>query len=377
MSGFWKEVQQSVRSLLANRRFAAVGLTILAVTIAGVTLVITLVHSVLLKPLPYPDPDPDRLVVLWERQPNLPMLRTVRTADFMDWRSRSYSFESMALYRPFVYDIDVDTAPIRVQVWSVSPEIFSILGADTVIGRTLGVDDGLPGLPATAVIGYELWQSRFGGSPDVLGKTLQFPQNASVTIVGVLAPRFRLPTVGTMVLQARMPNPAPPFPEIWQAYRPSGQDLTNRLRGSYIAVARLKAGVSTETANDEIAAIQKQLAAEYPDTNGGVNAGANPLIDEVVGSYQFGIVDLFRGCCLLVVDRTRESYQSSTGSKLCSRAGTFDSSGLGRNAGKDSSSTHRRACDAKHIRLRSGFDRSGRGHSDAAAISTHRLPSIV
>jgi putative ABC transport system permease protein len=248
------------------------------------TLVATLVYSVLLKPLPYPDSD--RLVVLWERRPDLPTLRTVPIADFMDWRSRSNSFESMALYRPFVYDIDLDTAPIRVQVWSVSPEIFSILGTETVIGRTLGSDDGLPGGPATAVISYEFWQSRYGGAPDVLGKILQFPQNPSVAIVGVLAPGSRPPIVSAMVPQVRVPNPAPPLPEIWQAYRPSEQELTNRLRGSYTVVARLKTGVSPETASDEIAAIQKQLATEYPDTNGGVNAGANPLIDEVVGSYR-------------------------------------------------------------------------------------------
>jgi predicted permease len=250
--------------------------------------------------LPYPDPD--RLVILWEREPNLPTLRTVRTASFMDWRARSHSFESMALYRSFVYDIDGDTAPVRVQVWSVSPELFPMLGGQTVIGRGLHREDEQPGAPSAAIISYEFWKSRYGGAPDVLGKTLRFPQNATVTVVGVVAPGFRPPIVSAMVPNPRVAYPAPALPEIWLAYQPTEQERVNRIRGGYTAIARLNAGVSVDTANSEIGAIEKQLAAEHPDTNASMSAGANALIDEVVGSFRSTLWIFFGAvCCVLFI----------------------------------------------------------------------------
>src|SRR5690242_17818017 len=96
----------ALRSLLKDLRFTTVAIATLAVTIGGVALMLTLVRSVLLKPLSYPDPN--RLVTVWERDSRFPLARgrELRTADFVDWKKLNRSFESIALYRRSVYDIE-------------------------------------------------------------------------------------------------------------------------------------------------------------------------------------------------------------------------------------------------------------------------------
>jgi len=291
-------MRQAIRSLFANGRFPVISIATFGLTIAAVSVVSTLLYSVLLKPLPYPDPE--RLVILWERQPQFPTLRTVRTADFVDWRRRSQAFESMGLYRTMVSTIDTDTAPLRVQLSTITPAIFETLGAQIALGRGLMDKDERDDGETPIVISYALWQSRFGSSPDVIGKTLKLSQDTVGTIVGIAALGFHLPVLAST---PRLTSSSDPMePEIWQAHRPSGAEFSNRLRGGYVGIARLKPGVTTEQANDEIAAIAKQLSVDYPDTNIDVTAGASLLIHEVAGSYR-SLLWIFFGAvlCLLLI----------------------------------------------------------------------------
>ena len=102
------DVRFAQRSLRKDLRFTTVAIVTLAVTVGGVALMLTLVRSVLLKPLSYPDPD--RLVTVWQRDSRFPLARgrELRTADYFDWKTLNRSFDSIALYRRFVYDIDID-----------------------------------------------------------------------------------------------------------------------------------------------------------------------------------------------------------------------------------------------------------------------------
>src|SRR5215831_12292593 len=154
----------SFRSLRNDLRFTLVAACTLAVTIGGVTIMLTLVDSTLLKPLPYPNSD--RLVIVWEKDSRFPMARgrEARTADFLDWRRGNKSFESMALYRRSVEDVNPDTEPFRAEVWSITPELFRVLGAVPIIGRFPTRDDEFSSSAPTVVLSYELWQGRYHGN---------------------------------------------------------------------------------------------------------------------------------------------------------------------------------------------------------------------
>src|SRR5262245_25264648 len=281
------DVRSAERSLRKDFRFTAIAILTLAVTIGGVALMLTLLRSVLLKPLSYPDPD--RLVTVWERDSRFPFARgrELRTADFVDWRRLNRSFESIALYRRFVYDIDIDMQPVRAEVWSATTSLFPMLGARAVIGRLPDVTDEQPAAPAVAVLSYEFWQDQFNVDRNVLGKNLTFPGGVSATIIGVLSPGFHAPRVGSLVASAQAGLHADPaFPAIWQIYRPSVSELTNRNRGSHTGIARLKPNVSVAMALADLSAIAKQLSSDYPNTNNEVSVAVTPVIEEVSGGFK-------------------------------------------------------------------------------------------
>ncbi|MBI4475079.1 MAG: ABC transporter permease [Acidobacteria bacterium] len=280
-------MNSALRSLRKDPRYSIVAVATLAITIGGVGLMLTLIHSALLKPLPYPDPD--KLVVLWEKDPRFPIARgrQVRTAYFVDWKTQNRSFESMALYRPFVYDVDVDANPVRAEVWSVSPSFFPILGAEVATGRGFTAEDERANSAPVVVLSHEFWQEQFNGDPTVLGKTITLSQRVIARIVGVLAPGFQAPLVGTMGAGAQAGlEPASTFPVIWQAYQPAAAELENRDRGAHTGIGRLKPGVSAEMALAELRGITQQLVIEYGDTNSNITPMVSTLIEEVSGAYK-------------------------------------------------------------------------------------------
>jgi putative ABC transport system permease protein len=278
-----QDVRYAIRVLARQRSFTATALATIVLIVGGTTAVFTLVNSVLLRPLPYPASG--RLVIV---QANDPSGQTMLTyPDAQRVQNELASVEAWGLYRGPGYAATLDRNsdnPIPVQDMRITPELFSLLGLKVVLGRPLAPDDAVDANPDVAVIGHDLWQTRFGGAPDVLGKSFELRRGRSVTVVGVAAPGSDVP--GNWLS----------FPIVWHAIRVS-ERATPNLR--FTELARLKPGRSISAVNAEIAA-HRPLA----DPNGGANRSvdARLLLDHIVGDSK-RVLWMFFGAmtCVLLI----------------------------------------------------------------------------
>jgi putative ABC transport system permease protein len=285
MSTLLHDVRIAVRGLLARRGFTAVAVLTLALGLGATTALFSVVHAVLLRPLPYPEPG--RLVALWQTARDNPGVSeggTSSYANYADWKARARSFESMAMYAPTNFNVtglgEADLVPGGI----VTPDFFRTFASSPILGREFTPAEDRRGGPDVIVISYGFWRERLGGREDVLGSRLEI-SGRDWQIVGVAPPGFDYPN------EAR----------IWQPVR---NDDENCGRGCvYLdAIARLAPGVSFEAARDEIDAIGRALEAEYPDSNTNVAVGAMRLGDLIVGDVRPALLMLLAavGIVLLI-----------------------------------------------------------------------------
>jgi putative ABC transport system permease protein len=270
-----QDVKFGARTLRKSRGFTFVAVLTLAVGIGANTAIFSVVEAVLLRALPYPDAD--RVVLLWEnnRGRNRPH-NVVNPGNFLDWRAQSTSFEEMAAFADQRYGLTGGGEPEEVAAQAATPNLFQVLGARAALGRTLLPSDGEPGREEVAVIGHGLWQRRFGGSHDVVGKVLNL-DGRSMTVVGVMPPDFKW-----FIKQNSLSGkPA----EVWVPLTLTGQQGAAR-RGRYLsAVGRLRPGVSVEQAQAEMNTVASRLEAEYL-INKGWGASVVPLRDQLAGDIR-------------------------------------------------------------------------------------------
>jgi len=277
-----QDVRYACRVLARQRSFTTTALATIVLIVGGTTAVFTLVNSVLLRPLPYPSSN--RLVMVRAHDPRGGTTMSYRDAERL--REQLESVESWGLYRlGYASTLDRNTdRPLLVQDMRITPELFSLLGVSVVLGRPLVPDDALDANPDAAVIGHDLWQTRFGGTPDVLGKSFELRPGLTVTVVGVAAPGADVPGNGR------------PSPIVWHAIRVSQLSPTSR---AITVLARLKPGRS-------ISAVNAELAARRPLTDSTSGASlpvdAVSLLDEIVGDSQ-RVLWVFFGAvtCVLLI----------------------------------------------------------------------------
>ena len=277
-----QDVRYAIRVLARQRSFTATAVATIVLIVAGTTAVFTLVNAVLLRPLPYPASG--RLVVVRAHDPRGGT--KLSYPDVQQLQGQLASFEAWGLYRPnYISPLDWNSDnPLPVQDMRITPELFPLLGLQVVLGRPLVSDDAIDANPDAAVIGHDLWQTRFGGTPDVLGKSFELRPGRTVTVVGVAAPGSDVP--GNLY----------PFPIVWHSIRLSERAAPN-IR--FTVLARLKADRSLSTANAEIAA-----RPPLTDPNSGASrpVDARLLLDHVVGDSQ-RILWVFFGAvtCVLLI----------------------------------------------------------------------------
>ncbi len=216
----------------------------------------------LLRSLPYSDGD--RLAVVWEHRKSgagNPQ-NVINLGNFYDWKDQNTVFSDMAAFFDRNVNLTSDGEPEEVPGQIATTNLFSLLGVNAFQGRTFDVNDGTPGQPNVVVISYSLWQRRFGGG-QVVGRKIIL-NNRENTIIGVLPA-----DVGWYVQKGSMINKAP---EIWSPWQVSNE-LRQRQGRFARAVARLKAGVTFEQAQNEMNVIAARLEQQYPefDTKWGVN----------------------------------------------------------------------------------------------------------
>jgi len=279
-----QDLRYAVRGLRKSPAFALTAALSLALGIGGNAAIFTIVNSVLLKPLPFPEPG--RLVQLWETKPVDDIHRNVVNGlNFLDWRERTHSFEDVAAVTS---ENSVSLTglgdPIPIQRVAVSPQYFSVLGVAPILGRSFTAEEGQPGKNNVAVLSFGLWQSRFGGDPSVLGRRIVLSGSAN-TVVGVMPRGFALPRSTPDVW---LPLPVFRSP-IWAA----GRNLT--------VIARLKPGIALRQADQDVKSVAAQSARERPAFTGAWSAEAAPMLADATREVRLPLLVLFAAVGLVLL----------------------------------------------------------------------------
>ena len=256
----WQDVQYGFRMLIKHRGFTVVAVLTLAFGIGANTAIFSVVNSVLLRPLPFKEPD--RLVHVLRTQP--PIMRgPISRPDFFEWQSEQKVFQGIAAYYTSAFNLTGNTEAERIAGARVSENFFSLFGISTAAGQFFSKTDDQAG-GRVAVIGYGLWQRRFGADPKLIGKTLTLNGEA-YTVVGVAPMSFTFPG------RAEVWTPA-------QLAEEKTQRGSNYLR----VIARLKDGVSIEQAQAQMNQIAASLAQQYPENDTNLTVTISPLLEEQV-----------------------------------------------------------------------------------------------
>ncbi len=267
------------RQLLKNPGFTAVAVLTLALGIGANTAIFSVVNAVLLKALPYREPE--RIVMLWTDNPSLNLgfhELPPTPPDLLDWRNQAQSFEQIAAFRTRPADLSEQGDPERVGGVQVTANFFSLLGAQPTLGRVFSTDEEQPGKDKVAIISHSLWQRRFGADANIIGQfiTINHERHA---IIGVMPPGFSFPRGAEMpagyALMAQT--------DVWRPYSDSAEYWRNDDSRDFIAMGRLKPGLTLRQAQAEMTGLARREAELYPKTHIGWTIHLRPLALQVAG----------------------------------------------------------------------------------------------
>jgi putative ABC transport system permease protein len=244
MGNLWADLRYAVRMMRANPAFTAIAVTVLALGIAANTAIFTVVNSVLLQPLPYPEPD--RLMQLGRLYPDNNYGWSNSIPKYMVWRNNDV-FESITLFGQGGPGMNLGAGdrPDQVKALRASDGYFKVFGVSPFMGRTYTPAEDMPGGPKVAVVTYSLWQNRLGGNPQVAGSTILL-NGEPYTVLGVLGRGFQPDTPADVFL-------------------PLQADPNSTNQGHFLRIAaRLKPGVSLEAARAQMKALGERFRAQYP-----------------------------------------------------------------------------------------------------------------
>jgi putative ABC transport system permease protein len=276
MKSFLQDLRFGARGLLRNKAFTTVAVVALALGVAANTAIFSVVHAVLLNPLPYRDPQ--SLAMVWEyNRTRGSHQNVINPGNFQDWREQSKVFEEMAAFYDSRLNLTGAGEPVEVTTQFGTPNLLGLLGAEPLLGRGFSPDDARPDAPFVVVLGYDLWQSRFGGAPDVVGKTVRL-NGEPATVVGVMPAGFQW--------FVRKSSLAGKPPQMWTPLALTEQQRTAR-RGRFMsAVARLKPGVTREQAEAEMNHVAARLEEQHPTVNKGWGVEVVPLREQFSGELR-------------------------------------------------------------------------------------------
>ena len=261
----------AVRTFRRSPVFVAGAILTLALGIGANTAVFSVVHGVLLKPLPFPEPE--RLVALWESNPDRDWTAAdVAPANVLDWREQNRVFTDVTALLTLRSQLALTGSgePQAVDAIFVCGNFFSVLGVPPLLGRWLRPEETWDDTERVVVLSHGFWRRSFGGDPKILGRDLRINAR-TYRVVGVMPPGFSYPLADL---------------DVWI---PMGWSKENRTqpyfrRAHYLfSVARLKPGVSLEQARADLRSIADRLEEQYPETNTHMGAGLTPLHEWVVG----------------------------------------------------------------------------------------------
>ena len=246
----WQDLKYALRTLLKAPGYAGLVILTLAFGVAANTTIFSLMNPYLFRPLPYESAD--ELVQVNQANPITGWdMDRFSYPQYEDWKARTRAFSDVGAYRYGSANIMGDEGSEQVQASHVTANMFDVLGAPAALGRTFLSEEGRPGGSQVVVLDHGLWQRRYAGDPNLIGRTINV-DGVQRTVIGVMPENFNFPFGGV---------------KLWM---PLQVESTSVNRGSlpYQLIGRLNEGWTQERARTELSQIQRELGAQYPDVDG-------------------------------------------------------------------------------------------------------------
>lgn len=267
MRTLWQDLLYSFRTLRNSPAFALFAVLTLGLGIGANTAIFGVVNAIFLQPMPYPHSD--RLAIIWETDSNRKLTHgTAPPADFIDWRSQSHSFQGMAAYQQWYFNLTGAGEPQQLPGVHVSPGFFSIVGVKPILGRGFLPDEEQYGHGNVVILSHRLWAQDFGRDPGIINTSITIDRKP-YTVVGVLPAGFDF-------LGYNLPL------DLWMPLSFAPGDI-RRDNPSLIVFGRLKDGVSLAQANADVSAIARRLSMAFPATNQGTGTNVVSMHDDLYG----------------------------------------------------------------------------------------------
>jgi putative ABC transport system permease protein len=275
METFLHDLRFGGRLLIKKPAFTAIAVITLALGIGANTAIFTVVNSVLLRPLPYPEPE--RLVTMRSNQ-SLPDLEDIRS------RSQSFEYFGGSVMQP--QDYTGGGEPLQVQASLINADLFKALGAKAAIGRTISDEEDRFGADPVVVLAHGFWERTFGGDANIAGKTIQL-SGKTYTVIGVMPADFIMPAE---------------TPDVWVSVRVVNP-IAAQFRGVHFlrTYIRLKPGVSLSQALGEMEGIDQWLSQQYPEENKGRRTVLLSLHERVVANTRSALLILLGAVGLVLL----------------------------------------------------------------------------
>jgi putative ABC transport system permease protein len=278
-----RDAGHGLRQVRRNPMFSVLAIATLALGIGGITAMFSAFDAVLIRPLPYPDSD--RLVMIWDRMRGQDIMTKHQPApaEYLQWRRLNTVFTDLAASQPADATLSGDGEPEQVPARKVSWTLWNVLGVPPQLGRGFTEEEDEKSA-RVVVISYGLWQRRFGGTPDIVGRKISL-DDAPHEVIGVMPRDFYF--MPSREIDIWMPASFPPFMR------------TNFGWHNSQIVARLKPGIALEQASKSMAALSMQVTAK--DFRGPHEVVVNPLREEIAGKTQAALVVLLCASAALLL----------------------------------------------------------------------------
>ncbi len=298
MGTLLQDLRYGFRMMLKHPGFTVVAVLALGLGIGANTAIFSVVNVVLLRPLPFEKPEQLVMVKARDLRPTDSTLGSVDYPDFRDWRAQNHVFERLSGYRNRDFTLTGGSEPVQVHSAVVSADLFQLLGASPILGRTFLPEEDRPGGSNggdAVVLTHSLWQRRFGSDPNVVGQALVL-NGKSFNVVGVMPEGFKFPIQADPI-------------DLWTTFAvdsvtADGTKPITEERGAHFfnVIGRLKPNVTIEQAQAEMSSIMSNLEKQYPDTNAHEGVQIVPALESLVGDTRPALLILLGavGCVLLI-----------------------------------------------------------------------------
>ncbi len=275
MDVLWRNIVYSVRMLLKRPSLTIVATIAIGLGIGANTAIFSVVNTVLLRPLPFEHPEQLLRVATEQRNQTLDGRGAFSVADFLDVQKSSTTLEYVAMFQGSGTIITEGGDPERILGAAVTADYFPLLGVKPELGRVITREDDKPGAPDVILLSHSLWQRRFGGDPNIIGREINL--GGKTTVIGIMPPGFQYP-----ISDEAQDYWEPMFPAQWLT-KERREERANRWLP---VIARLKPGVTLAQARADLDLLSKQIEQQFPQSNTNVIFNAVSMHEDMTRDYR-------------------------------------------------------------------------------------------